>query len=46
MLVAVFSNVVSNLEMLMLIGNVCSYVVLFLISENCSDSVRLGNMSK
>ena len=45
-LVGASSNLVSNLEMFMLIGNVCSYVVLLLISGNCSDSIRLGNMSK
>ena len=44
-LVGVVSNVLSNPEIFRVIGNVCLYVVLFVISRNSSDSVRFGNMS-
>ena len=40
-LVGAVSNVLSNPEIFRVIGNVCSYVVLFLISRILSDSVRL-----
>ena len=45
-LVGAASKAVSNLEIFRVTGNVCPYVVLFLISRNSSGSVTLGNMSK
>ena len=45
-LVTEFSNVLSKPKIVRLIGKVCSYVVLFLITKNCNDSVKLGNISK
>ena len=45
-LVGAFNNVLSKPVMLKLIDKVYSYVVLFLSNGRCSDSVRLGNMSR
>ena len=44
-LVDACNSVLSNPEIFKLIGKICSYVVLFLISGTCSDSVELGNIS-
>ena len=44
-LVDACSRVLSKPEIFKLIGKTCLYVVLFLISGTCSDSVKLGNMS-
>ena len=45
-LVDAVSNMLSNPEIFRAIGSVSSYVVLFVISGNLSDSDRLGSISK
>ena len=45
-LVDACNNVLSKPAIFRLIGKICSYVVLFLISGTYTDSVKLGNISK
>ena len=45
-LVDAWNNVLPKPEIFRLIGKICLYVVLFLISGTCSDSVELGNIPK
>ena len=45
-LVDTCSSVLSKPEIFKLIGKICLYVVQFLISGTCSDSVELENISK
>ena len=45
-LVDACNNVWLKPEILKLAGKICLYVVLYLISGTCSDSVKLGNISK
>ena len=40
------NDVLLKPEILKFTGKICSYVVLFLISRTCSDSVKLGSISK